>query len=382
MRNQFVAIILLSLLLSSCAAATPEATPTATPKPPPTSIPKPTWTVKPLGTFKGCIYYAGELVVGEIAFWNETGIVDNLTIQVVEGCAVVSLPPGDYEVEATYWESADCSVGCRVDERFKFEIAMDEEIERDFEIHPRNAVEGWAVLAEKDDYQGLNLGDMLVDYIDIILMRQVLENSGWNPDHIHDLREFNRETLQAELDWLEESADENDIVFLYVAAHGSYLRSVILWHDFFADEWLQIPSQRRLLVIEVCKAAEFTNAVAGDPLPHLSVASAAENEYGWKGLEEEGLPIIGGVFTHYFADALENPAADANGDGMISVQEAALMAEEQQRAYLHDVVLVIPKWVELYHTIGVFPEDDPDYPHVIVDDTIGEPLFLALDAYP
>jgi len=380
MRNLFVAIILLSLLLSSCATATPEAT--ATPKPPPTSIPKPTWTVKPLGTFKGCIYYAGELVDGEIAFWNETGIVDNLTTQVVEGCAVFSLSPGEYEGEATYWNEEDCSGGCSVNERFKFKIAVNEELEKDFEIHPPNPVEGWAVLAEKDDYSDVGMADMLVDYIDIILIRQVLENSGWNPDHIHDLREFDRETLQTELDWLEESADENDIVILYVAAHGGFLRNVILWHDFFADEWLQIPSQRRLLVIEVCRAGEFTNTVAGDPLPHLSIASAGENEFGWKGVEEEGLPIIGGVFTHYFADALENPAADANGDGMVSVQEAALMAEEQQRAYLHDVVLVIPEWVELYHTIGVSPEDDPDYPHVIVDDTIGEPLFLALDAYP
>jgi hypothetical protein len=378
MRNRFIAIILLSLLLSGCAAATPE----ATPKPPPTSIPKPTWTVKALGTFKGCIYYAGELVEGEITFWDETGIVDNLTTQVVDGCAGVSLPPGEYEGEATYWNEEDCSAGCSVSERLKFEIAVNEEIERDFEIHPPNPVEGWAVLAEKDDYSDVGMADMLVDYIDIILIRQVLENSGWNPDHIHDLREFDRETLQAELDWLEESADENDIVILYVAAHGGYLRNVILWHDFFAEEWSQIPSQRRLLVIEVCKAGEFTNTVAGDPLPHLSIASAGENEFGWKGVEEEGLPIIGGVFTHYFADALENPAADANGDGMVSVQEAALMAEEQQRAYLHDVVLVIPEWVELYHTIGVSPEDDPDYPHVIVDDTIGEPLFLALDAYP
>ncbi len=213
LRNLFIAIIFLSILLSSCTSATPE--------PPPTSTPKPTWTPRLQGTLKGCIYYEGELVNGEITFWNGEGIINNLTTQVIDGCAVISLPPGDYEVEAAYWNGADCSDGCRLNERFKFQIAMGEDIEKDFEIYLPNTVEGWAVLAEKDYYQGLNLTDMPVDYIDIILLRQVLENSGWNPDQIHDLREFNRETLQAELDWLEESADENDIVFLFVASHAA-----------------------------------------------------------------------------------------------------------------------------------------------------------------
>jgi hypothetical protein len=67
-------------------------------------------------------------------------------------------------------------------------------------------VDGWAVLAEKDYYEGLNMADLPVDYINITRMRQTLEGAGWNPDHIHDLREFNRETLQVELDWLEETA--------------------------------------------------------------------------------------------------------------------------------------------------------------------------------
>ena len=149
-----------------------------------------------------------------------------------------------------------------------------------------NAVDGWAVLAEKDDYSGLNMDDIHVDYIDIIRMRQALENSGWNPEHIHELREFNRETLQAELDWLEENADENDIVILYVTAHGDYLSDVLKWRAFFADEWKQILSQRRLLVVDTCQAANITNAVASDPSPHLSIAAVDGNEYGWKGLEE------------------------------------------------------------------------------------------------
>jgi hypothetical protein len=255
--------------------------------------------------------------------------------------------------------------------------------EPDFELSESDGpVDGWAVLAEKDDYVGVSLPNMLVGYIGITQMRQALENSGWDPDHIHDLSEFDRETLQGQLDWLEENADENDIVLLYVAAHGHYLSDVVLWGEFFAGEWEQIPSKRRLLVIDACHAANFTNAAAGDPSPHLSVAAVAGNEFGWTGVEEEGLPIIGWVFTHYFADAFDDPDADANGDGMISVQEAALMAEEQQRTYMHDVVLAVPKFVEMFHALAVAPEQDPNYPHVVVDDAIGEPIFLALDAYP
>ena len=221
-----------------------------------------------------------------------------------------------------------------------------------------------------------------MDYIGITQMRQPLEDVGWNPDHIHELREFYRETLQNDLDWLEENADEDDVVFLYVAAHGRYLSDVVLWGEFFADEWKEIPSQRRLLVIDSCQAANYTAVVAGDPSPHLSIAAVAGDEFGWSGLEEEGLPIIGGVFTHYFAFAFDNPDADTDGDDIVSVQEAALMAEGQQRTYMHDVVFAVPEFLEMYRTAGVSPDQDPTYPHVVVDDTIGEPLYLTLDAYP
>ena len=64
------------------------------------------------------------------------------------------------------------------------------------ELSAGDPVEGWAVLAEKDFYQDVDMTDLSVDYINIARMRQALEASGWNPDHIHELREFNRETLQ------------------------------------------------------------------------------------------------------------------------------------------------------------------------------------------
>jgi hypothetical protein len=242
-------------------------------------------------------------------------------------------------------------------------------------------IEGWAVLAQKDDYSDVDMTDLPVDHIGIKKLRQVLEETGWRPDQIHAVEEFDREALQGELDWLEENAAEDDLVLVYVAAHGRYVGRVLDWAAFFGGEWAEIPSQRRVLVMDTCQAADYTGVVSGDLAPYLAIAAVDGDEYGWCGLEEEGLPIIGGVFTHYFAAAFGDDAADSDGDGCVSVQEAALLAEEEQRRYMHDVVFAVPEFLEMYHTGGSSPEDDPTFPDVVIDDAVGHPLCLRLDAY-
>ena len=239
-------------------------------------------------------------------------------------------------------------------------------------------VQGWAILAEKDNYNDVYMTNLPVDYIGMAQMRQLLLDSGWQEAQIHEAREFDQESLIVELDWLAKNADQDDLVFVYVAAHGSFLRDILSWSDFFGREWGEIPSHQQVLLIDSCDAAEFTAAVANDLEPYLSVASVASDEYGWSGLEEEGLPIIGGVFTHYFTLAFQETGADTDGDGRVTVQEAALRAETQQRTYMHKVVFAVPEFLEDYHAAGIYPEQDPEYPHVVVKDTIGESVFLEL----
>lgn len=241
-----------------------------------------------------------------------------------------------------------------------------------------NPVEYYAVLAAKDDYSDVGMSDLLVDYIDLKRVRDALLALGWDLEQIHFLKGFDQADLQVELDWLEKNTDQNDLVFFYVTAHGTYLRNNINWAGFFPVQWAQIPSQNRVLLVDSCTAAEFTNQINGDPNPHLSIAAVDSDEYGWKGLEEEGLPIVGGIFTFYFVEALADPNADDNGDGVISVQEAAMAAESKQREYMHEVVFAVPEFVEMYHDIGVEPEKDETFPDVIVDDLIGYPLDLSL----
>ena len=240
-------------------------------------------------------------------------------------------------------------------------------------------VQGWAVLAEKDNYDDVEMTNLPVDYIGITQVHQLMLDSGWQEAQIHEAREFDRGSLTAELDWLAENADQDDLVFVYVAAHGRYLRDVLRWSVFFGREWGEIASHHQVLLIDSCEAAEFTAAVASDSEPYLSVAAVASGEYGWSGLEEEGLPIIGGVFTHYFTLAFQDAEADTDGDGRVSAQEAVLRAETQQRTYMHEVVFAVPEFVEGSHAIGAYPEQDPEFPHVVVKDTIGTPVFLELE---
>lgn len=238
-------------------------------------------------------------------------------------------------------------------------------------------MEYFAVLAAKDDYSDVGMTDLLVDYIDLKRMSDALVDQGWDLDQIHLLEGFDQADLQVELDWLEENADQNDLVFFYITAHGTYLRQNIDWAGFFPEQWVQVPSNFRVLVVDSCSAAEFTNQIKNDPKPHLSIAAVDFDEYGWKGLEEEGLPIVGGIFTFYFAEALSDSSADSNEDGLISIQEAVLAAEEKQREYMHEVVFAVPEFVEMYHSIGVEPEKDETFPDVIVDDAMGIELDLS-----
>jgi hypothetical protein len=243
-------------------------------------------------------------------------------------------------------------------------------------------VMGWAVLAEKDNYDDVEMTNLPVDFAGIVQLRGLLEGFGWPAEHIRELREFDRPTLEEGLAWLAQQADADDLVFVYVAAHGMYLKNVLVWPAFFPTAWNAIPSRRQVLLIDSCQAANYTSAMLADPEPFVAIAAVDGDEYGWSGLPEEGLPIIGGVFTHYFVAAFAAPTADGDGNGLVSVQEAALWAEAEQRTYMHDVVFAVPEFREMYEEIGAAPTvQDPTFPDVIVDDTVGEPVYLAPEAY-
>jgi hypothetical protein len=239
-----------------------------------------------------------------------------------------------------------------------------------------NPIDGWAVLADKNDYSDVDMTDLPLDYINLERIRQVLIDAGWREDHILELLEFDQTSLREALKWLAEQADENDLVFAYISSHGLYLYQNVHWEDFILMDWVMIKGAARVLILETCRAGAFTPTLKYDTKPHLLIGAVGNDEDAWAGLEEEGLPIIGSIFTYYFTTAFTDPEADGDGDGAVSIQEAALYAEQHQRAYMHDVVFEVPEFKEMFVEAGLAIED-PTYPHVVIDDTFGSPIILS-----
>jgi hypothetical protein len=245
-----------------------------------------------------------------------------------------------------------------------------------------DSVQGWAVLVAKEDYSDTGGTDINTGFLNLYQLKALLDYYGWQDDHILEIRDMvGIAEMRAALDWLAKVSDQDDVVFVFIQAHGSYLREELDWQAFFPSEWANIPSNRRVLVIDACQAGEFTSAPASDNHPQLTIASSAADEFSWAGLWEEGKPIIGGVFSHYFISAFTDPTADIDVSGQISIQEAAYAAQQPLREYMHEQIFTVPEFLDGYHSYGVYPESDPDYPHVIVNDQLDEPVYLDLRVY-
>jgi hypothetical protein len=148
MRTDLVNLLLLigaASVLSSCSpqeeqepAPSPSAVEATTiPTSEPTLEPTPTKTSIPFATLVGCVYYEGELVHGYFTFKNESGNVPDLDEQAPNGCKTMLIPPGYYEITATYYQGPICSNVICGSEFFSIVIEPNDHLEIDFEVFPR-----------------------------------------------------------------------------------------------------------------------------------------------------------------------------------------------------------------------------------------------------
>ncbi len=225
-----------------------------------------------------------------------------------------------------------------------------------------NPREGWAVLMEMNFYSSGN--DLSTGYADTQKWNLTLQTLGWQTHHIliHQ-GEITRQTGEAALHFLAMNADANDVVLFFVFAHGNYLLTDVHWNTWFPQQWMSLESHEKLFIVASCTSELLLQPLYDDPSSHIHIASTEGDEYAWAGLPEEGLPIIGEIFTHFFTNALINGSADSNTDGEVTVEEAFEFATPLSRNYITSVVFpAFPDFAEMCDNTAPHPVLDDNYP--------------------
>ncbi|MDH5733576.1 MAG: right-handed parallel beta-helix repeat-containing protein [Candidatus Bathyarchaeota archaeon] len=233
---------------------------------------------------------------------------------------------------------------------------------------------GWAVLLEMNDFpQGWS--DLHVDFINSERLQTTLLNLGWQKNHIQVTRNnLTISVVQNAVEWLANNTDSEDVALLYIFTHGQWMRTHLQWNTWFPTEWKKLDVSKKILMVDTCFAEEFTEQVNNDLSPHISLACCSKNEVSWAGLEEEGLPIIGSIWNYYFTNALGNPSADVDSNGLISIEEAFNHSKSLVQQYMNETVFTIPEFLQSYHDISIYPENLEAYPNPVMDDNYLEQL--------
>lgn len=243
-----------------------------------------------------------------------------------------------------------------------------------------SAREGWAAILEMNDFPG-DSSDLLTGFSDTHKWNATLHAYGWQSDHIYIVNgELTSTVGRNALDFLINNADENDVVFFFIFAHGNWIGNEMMWSSWFPSMWMSVPSHNKLLFVSSCGAGSFSNSLTDDPVDHVHVGSVQDGEYAWAGLPEEGLPIIGEVFSHYFSAAFLNDSADVNSNGEVSVEEAFSFASPQSRNYIADVVFpAFDYYADMCGNVAPSPTIDDAYPgEMSITVEPGDPLDNSL----
>ena len=241
---------------------------------------------------------------------------------------------------------------------------------------PNSSVDGWAVLLEMNEFpEGWT--DMPFDFINSERMQTVLLRLGWQNDHIYIVNgNLTISVVQEAVEWLVNNTDCDDIALLYILTSGRWMRNILLWNDWFPIEWERLTS-RKVLMVDTCGAEQFIEPIRNDSSPHISLAHCSAYEVGWAGIEEEGLPIIGSVWNYYFSNALLNSSADFDRNGLVSIEEAFNFSTPLMQEYMNENVFAVPEFLQMYHDLGIYPEDYDAYPHPVMDDEYSDQFMLA-----
>ena len=235
----------------------------------------------------------------------------------------------------------------------------------------------WVVIMEMGDYPD-GYQDTITDFASAKRMQKMFMKMGVEDDHMRVvLNEMQSSDVQDSLKWLGENADKDDLVFFYVTAHGGWLEREVQWEKFVSPEWLELDVRDKVLMVDSCDAGRFIEDFAEVPEAGMAFSVTSADELSWKGLEEEGLPIIGSVWSHYFVETVFDETADANGDKMITMEEALSHTDLQVNEYMRNEVFAVEEFLKMYHDLGAYPLKSETYPNPLFYNYFEKDLVLC-----
>lgn len=234
----------------------------------------------------------------------------------------------------------------------------------------------WLLINEMNHFPE-GYGDLPVDFINTDQMKEAFMSLGVDEDKIIIKKDnMTKESVIEGIDYISKNAKEDDIIILYVGTHGSWIRINMDWDNTVAQKWIELKNKNKLLIVDSCSAQEFTRVFEGKENSGVAIAVTGENELGWWGLEEEGLPILGSVWVKYFTDAINDESTDANKDGKIEITEAFEVANDKNQEYMKNEVFKVEEFLQYWHSIEQYPEKLEGYPNSVIYNNLDTNLIL------
>lgn len=224
-----------------------------------------------------------------------------------------------------------------------------------------------ALIIGNSEYKDPKLSQLVTPGQDVLQLAEVLrapQMGGF--DHVQTLLNKPEATVRREIARLFGEKKKDDMVLLYFSGHGVLSAQGLLYLAFEDTEYSLLeataipaayirnimdisPSRRQILILDCCNSAAFARGTKGALGTTVGTATTFEStgygrvvltatdstQYAWEGEQVIGKAELS-VFTHYLIEGLETGEADADGDGLITLDELY--------DYVHDqVVRATPK---------------------------------------
>lgn len=241
-------------------------------------------------------------------------------------------------------------------------------------LDPENT---FLILAEKDNYPE-GFSNLENDFLNIRQIEEAFLGLGVPEAHIRIIEDdLSRDTLEGAMQWLSTTAPEDAAVFTYVGAHGRYLNMEIGWNQFMPELWSTLAQRDKVLIVDACNAGLFTKPFEEIAASGIVYATVQANELDWWGSECENLPIVGGIWVHYFVEGLTSAEADLNADQAISFTELHTYADSRTQTYMAENIFSNEEYLAMYENAGYYPTRKDTYPNAVFIDHLEQDLILT-----